>query len=296
MLVVATVVVKSIAALRQPSDTVIDSLVAFFYVTNWVQAFELRARTIFSHTWSLSVEEQFYILWPAILMLLLRLKLSRSALAMLVLGGTLCSTLWRASMVGSVPIARMYEGLDTRADVLLIGCAIGLWLSGGVAAAARARTIVWVRSATPIVLISIVPVLCFVKYDSRPMLQLGYLIAALASGVLVIDIVFRATPWLNRMLCWPLVVYVGRISYGLYLWHWPVMKLVRQFGSEHGVRLAGVLPVYFILSAALAVLSYELLEKRVLRLKAFFPPQPSGNRSPAQPTAERASATVTAVE
>ena len=71
-----------------------DALIALFYMANWARAFEIHAPRFLGHTWSLSIEEQFYILWPMIFLLLMRCIRSRALVAAVVLAGAIAAASW----------------------------------------------------------------------------------------------------------------------------------------------------------------------------------------------------------
>ncbi|MCM3926303.1 acyltransferase, partial [Frankia sp. AiPs1] len=109
----------------------LDSLAASaLYVNNYFQV--VRQSTgagWLGHTWSLSLEEQFYLLWPLVLVALCRWPWVARRLPVVLLGGAAGVALWRNALVTSgAPGTRTYFALDTRADALLVGCALAAWL------------------------------------------------------------------------------------------------------------------------------------------------------------------------
>ena len=104
-------------------------LAAGLYVSNWTRAFAVPMPDWLGHTWSLSIEEQFYLLWPLLLLGILRaFKLSRLALLVIILAAVAFAW-WRAHLVlEGANNVRLYNGTDTRADALLLGCALGVAL------------------------------------------------------------------------------------------------------------------------------------------------------------------------
>lgn len=109
-----------------------EALAALFYCTNWANIFDLIRSDYLGHMWSLSIEEQFYILWPAILLCLLRVA-PRKSLPQFVLFGAALSWLTRVLLFLGTTAGRerFFFGLDTRADSLLLGCAIAAALTSG---------------------------------------------------------------------------------------------------------------------------------------------------------------------
>jgi peptidoglycan/LPS O-acetylase OafA/YrhL len=193
------------------------------------------------HTWSLSLEEQFYLLWPATLMLLVR---TRYALPVLATGALASAALRIGLWSAGAGVARVYIAPDTRADALLVGCLLGLTIHrlhrpGRLDATAAALAL----GAS-----------CTLGY-------VGILWALLPVSVCAAVLVAWSLDHYGWLAYRPLV-FVGRISYGLYLWHYPVALYVREkFG------LAG-LPITLAVSFALAVASWFVIERRFRRRPA----------------------------
>src|SRR5262245_60440887 len=109
----------------------VNAGIVLFYAANWARALG-RDLPILGHTWSLSIEEQFYLLWPPIVVVLLRLGLTRRGLAAVALGGALLAAAARVALgLAGASFQRLYNGLDTRADALLVGCFLGAVLVPG---------------------------------------------------------------------------------------------------------------------------------------------------------------------
>lgn len=265
-----------VSCLLLPASTAaengIDALIALFYSSNWARAFEVMRPDGFyrpdllGHTWSLSIEEQYYLLWPLLLLAMLRTLRSRRTILWLILGGVLLSWLARALMCAEgVPFERLYNGLDTRADALLMGSLLGVaWSSGlisetGFSAAAR--------KATSAVSILGLVVLCMAARWDRPwMYYLSFFLIALFAGAITLDLLSRREGVLNRIMEWRPLVWVGRISYGLYLWHYPIFRLVQLEDWPWYVGL----PVGVTATFVVAVVSYYFLERPLLRRKFHY--------------------------
>jgi len=276
------------------------------YVGNWVRTLrDTDGLGLLEHTWSLGVEEQFYLVWPlAVLAVGALAPRARQAEAVLVAAvvGSLASLLWRLQLWDPAEprwsAARLYNGTDAVADQLLVGAALAaalaLWdrratdmrpgrrsgglfaIAGAVGAPAALAYLVWVARVHP-------------GGDSldndRRYLEWGSLTFALATAVLVLGCTRGGDRWLPRLLSWTPLVAVGKVSYGLYLWHFPVILAVddRLPEAATAVRAAAVLS----LTAAATLASWFLVERPFLALKDG--PRTSAPAPPRRPIGSRTS-------
>ena len=228
-------------------------------------------------TWSLAVEEQFYLLWPALFVLLMRRRLSRSGLALAF------GCLAVAEMIYRLVAAshgwshdRLYFGTDTHSDGLLLGCALAFWLSarqpGKPAPSRLAAGLTW-GAATVIAVVFLAGAKAWeAGAVSAAVLGTAVVLAALVSG--------RAPAALDRALRARWAVWIGRRSYGLYLWHGLILAFTEALISPYtgifpaggwrrvvwSVALVGAVAVSFIVTD----LSYRRVELPALRLKRRF--------------------------
>jgi peptidoglycan/LPS O-acetylase OafA/YrhL len=242
-----------------------DLLGVLFYVTNWLISYYGRGGSSFSHTWSLSIEEQFYMVWPVTLLLLLRWVRHAPWIVVILLTAAAGSLVWRVALalVGT-PIARIFVGTHTHADGVLIGAALAVLLvrRAGFAATGRLRRVLVALSVLGLPLLFLaVPVVPGYFYGVTAL-------AALAAGGVIIDIVAggsRVTRWLE--CAW--LVRIGQISYGLYLWHFPVFQqlgVLRRPGDSAAPLWRSALA--WSLTFAAALISYVVIERPFLAYKA----------------------------
>jgi peptidoglycan/LPS O-acetylase OafA/YrhL len=235
-----------------------DILMSVTYLMNWNRAFGWfpGGGGFLGHTWSLAMEEQFYLIWPFALMGLVRW---RRAAPFVILGMIFAVLSWRLSLVysGAVP-ERTYNGFDVHSDSLLLGCAVA-FAPLGYAVKVLARRLVIVPAAVLVIILSTY------QWDSTPAQGFGITLAALCSAWLMIAAMQEGL--LKRVLSIKPLVYTGRISYGWYLWFYPVFV----FGN-YVLPKSYEKPLVVVFSYLLAVISYHFVERPFLRLKGRLEP------------------------
>ena len=250
-----------------------------FYFQNWQQAFHLiPILQLTDHTWSLAIEEQFYLVWPTLLIatLLLARRAGRDPLkAALIVALTLAAASAIEKIVlwsGPGSQARIYYGTDTRADPLLIGAALGICYVSG--ALERLRR--FLPALAPVALLVIVVTFGFV-HDSSPRLYQGGLTAfAVASAVLIGGMALAPATRLGRALAVAPLVWLGRVSYGIYLWHWPVYRYLHP--ARLGLSWEPTQFVRIAVTLAAATISFYVVERPLLRLRHRFDPPVDARR------------------
>jgi len=242
----------------EASDTRRGIPVAFVYVSDIALAFFQVRLGALQHTWSLAIEEHFYLIWPLLLVGALKLGITRKRLVIITLLVALASALQRASLheLGALPV-RTYYGIDTRADALLIGCATALCVSWGFVRASRFKLFL----IPALLLIGFC--MALTGYGSSFMSLGGFTLLACATAVVLINVVLSPISRTRAVLEWRLLVWVGRISYGLYLWHYPVFKATNYLAVSWPLQLTVALAA----TMSVTCLSYYLIERPALRLK-----------------------------
>jgi len=246
---------------------------ALLYVSNWTWKWDgFKSAPGLGQLWSLSIEEQFYLVWPALLLLFFGIR-RRTEVVIAVMGvAILAIALHRAVMWhNGTSWFFLLLRTDTRADSLLVGALLAqLWIRGwsprrGVVAAARVASV--------LLFVAVV----FARSEKVFLYYGGFTLFALGVAVVVYGVADGR--WRGaRVLEWSPLRAVGRVSYGLYLWHLPVFYAVNRVGSSWGAPARAV--VALPLSALFTMASWTLLERPILdwrqrrRLMARSAPEP----------------------
>ena len=254
-----------------------DTIASLFYVNNWWYIFSSQSYFEFigrppllKHLWSLSVEEQFYLIWPAIAFVLVK-RWSRRGVRLVAMVVALASTAWMialSAMNGFPDFAdpsRAYFGTDSHCMGLLIGAALATaWRPG------RMRKDVtpgatWIITGTGVAALLAVLYYFFFVGEYTPWLYRsgGFLVLSVIVATLIAMATHPASrlgPWLG-MQPWR---YIGQRSYGLYLWHWPIFMLTRP---NLDVPIDGPLLFAFrlALTFGIAELSFRFFEMPIRR-------------------------------
>src|SRR5262245_2415270 len=191
-----------------------QTLASLFYVNNYYQAIAGDPGTAFSHTWSLAIEEQFYLLAPAIFLALYRRGTLARRLVLAI--GAVWVYRWILVAVG-VPQHYIYEAFDTRADHLMVGCLLAVALRGGLAPATW--NALCAHAGLPAFTVGALVLSSFLGYRFGPAYRdvVGFVVDPLLVAALIVQLIawsnYAPWSWLNR----PAVRYLGRISYSIYL-------------------------------------------------------------------------------
>jgi peptidoglycan/LPS O-acetylase OafA/YrhL len=231
---------------------VASALVSALYLADYGRAFwgvpwEL------VHMWSLSVEEHYYLLWP-LLLLLSRRRWTGRHLAIALGAAYVAATLWRAACIAHGQTwEQVYFRFDTRFSGIVLGSALA-------ASAREPALLATVRRYVPAAIWWLpVVALGVSRYElgSTEVATWGFTVIELATAAVLIDVLQQPAGLLARALSRPALVWFGTMSYGVYLWHYPVFKAMRDaMGWPWWLQIAAGTP----LSVGIAALSFHTIE------------------------------------
>ena len=248
-----------------------DALASVLYVANWRAIvggsgyWDLySAPSPFHHTWSLAIEEQFYLVWPLAVLGLLKLSKGRQGpvLVTALVGALASATLMALLWVPAADTSRVYLGTDTRAAAVLLGAALATLLAmRGPIRTTRGRVgLEWAAIAS---LVGLAVAWATTNGLAPWLYHYGFFACGVAATIVIASITHPRIGPVGTVLQVAPLRWLGLISYGLYLWHWPVyVVLDRQRVGLDGVAL---LAVRLVVSLAFAVVSYFVLELPIRR-------------------------------
>jgi peptidoglycan/LPS O-acetylase OafA/YrhL len=249
-LLISTLTFVALIPLLFPkSQPLRETLLPLLYLTDYSRAL-YETKTIMQHTWSLSVEAHFYLLWPLAIYALRNASNDTVFRAMIALFVAATAWRWLSAEFASSWI-RTYYAFDTRLSGLLLGAALAAvrWRP----TANQANQLTFVSAATLIFF-------CItLRHGKDPSLTSAALFVDLASAGLVLALLVP-TSLITRVLSWQPLVHIGTWSYALYLWHYPIANLTRN---------AFPAPIAFLITLSLgltlAALTHQFIEKPFAR-------------------------------
>jgi len=230
--------------LREVAETLL-------YVTNWSRAFNLGTSHFLGHTWSLGIEEQFYLLWPIVLLGLLRLERGYVIALYAALAIAAASAVWRFGLAWhGAGIDRLYNGFDTRCDSVLLGCALAFVASR-------------VASLWPLGVIGLAAVIVGYHFDYYLPFATTYTLIDILAALMIAGAT-RPETVLSHALSFSPLVAIGKISYGLYLFHYPIFLVAHHLPGSQG-PLSNAIAI--AATGIIAILSYFYVERWCLQIR-----------------------------
>jgi peptidoglycan/LPS O-acetylase OafA/YrhL/lysophospholipase L1-like esterase len=247
-----------------------DMLATLGYVANWRAIFAHKSYwamfaspSPLEHTWSLAIEEQFYVVWPLLLAGALARGAGRRTLAMVSSGLALASVVMMLALYTEEHASRVYLGSDTRAAAILVGATLATFLLPSATFSARSVRALDIAGLASMALLGAA---WATLEGERPLLYRGgFWVTEIAALVLITCAVASARhrSIVGRLLSFRPLVFVGTISYGVYLWHWPVDVVITTERLHASMFVTNLVRVGVTLAIASA--SYRWIEGPIRR-------------------------------
>lgn len=257
-----------------------DAISSLFYMSNWWFIFHklsyfdsFGSPSPLKNLWSLAIEEQFYIIWPMFLVVGMYIMKSRARLAAVISLLALCSAVMMSVLYepGGDP-SRVYYGTDTRSFELLIGCALALvWPMKRLSSNRLPSKLKHTLHATEFLAFCILVLCVYFTDEYEPFLYRGGMLFISVTAAILIACVCHPSSFLGNLLSWRPLRWLGTRSYGIYLWHYPVIVLSTPV-QEIGNPVLWHIVLKVIVTCILAELSYHFIEKpiRTQGFRSFF--------------------------
>jgi peptidoglycan/LPS O-acetylase OafA/YrhL len=257
----------------------LDSLSGLFYVANW--RFVVSGQSYFDlfstpspvrHLWSLAIEEQFYLVWP--LVVLACLRFARGRLRVLVgvcVAGVIASVYLMSALFRADDPSRAYYGTDSRAHTILVGCLLALLLLTWKPVSRQAKVAIQVLGVAGALGVAWA---MHTLGDVQPgYYGLGSLLFALAVAAVIAAAVQPGLGFVRTPLSWRPLRWIGMISYGLYLWHWPIDVWLVE--SRTGIDGTALNALRLAATFGFATASFYLVERPIRQGKFLGLRRPS---------------------
>lgn len=242
---------------------------AVLYVSNWTWRWDgLDGVRSLGHLWSLSVEFQFYLVWPFVVFGALAIDRKGRLLTAIAALGVVFVVWWRLHLrAGGDNDLFLYQRTDTRMDALMIGALLAIVWWKRPRYLAPLRWAAWPAAALVL--------FAFVRVGFDPWLfRWGFTAFAVLVAVVLGGILSGSWPGERGLAVLPLVA-LGRVSYGVYLWHFPVFYAVLR--SEHDRSTTAQIAIALLLTAVCTLASWYLVEQPIRRLRNLGRPPSSSS-------------------
>lgn len=231
----------------------VDVALAMTYTTNWARAWSLKESADLGHTWSLAVEAQFYLLWPFVVWALLKLLRKNSNLISIFVCLAITSLAIRLYLLNQgATIERVYNGLDTRFETLVWGAVLAAYMRvrRPQASACSAMYLDWAAC------FALITLFLEAQWTSALYYELGITVVSILAAFLIFSTVIGGSNLIKNILEYPIFVWIGSVSYGIYLWHFPIIRMLLNLDISGIYLLVSVLS----LTLPIAAISHYFLE------------------------------------
>jgi len=287
-------------------DLRLDALSTLFYVANWHfiaigsnYFVETGPVSLLTHTWSLAIEEQFYLVWPLVVLVVMRVAAGKAAeryerglwalLSVSVVGAIASAAEMAWLYHPGMNLTRLYYGTDTHAQSLLVGTTMAVVLAlvaerrrqralrptlPGSSGAPHVGWAAYSRLAKSVIVgvgtlgLAVSAVMWWrVTYTTPFLWQGGFLVATVSTAAVLTCVVSVPRSWLSHALSVRPLRYLGRISYGMYLWHFPLFQWLD--GTRTGLTGYPLFAVRCAVTIAVATASFYLVERPIRQGQLF---------------------------
>ncbi len=267
VLLIGTLIIATMLPAAETVGLGSEVLAASGYVMNWhlvlsdQSYFTMGVRpSLVQHLWSLAVEEQFYLLWPLIFVVGLRIIRLRGVLVSTIVLAIGSAVLAAILFEPGADPSRIYYGTDTRASGILMGAVLAMVWSPWHQPAAARRSVGRMLDSAGILGLAGLAVASVYLFDSHPLLYHGgFTLVALGTILVIAATTHPRAHLLPAILSCTPIRWIGLRSYGIYLWHWPIFQITRP-SLDVPFDGPGLLVARIGATVLLAELSYRCVE------------------------------------
>ncbi|MEI8147740.1 MAG: acyltransferase family protein [Actinomycetes bacterium] len=249
-----------------------DTASSLFFFANWhfivsqLDYFQLfKLSSPLGHMWSLSIEEQFYWIWPPFLWFVLRRHVAIWKLvALTILIGVASQALVLFELAHQASTSRIYYGSDTHLQGLVWG-AVAAFLFARVRrqGGTSARVARLLATLSPIALVVILMCAHTIGSNSSFLNHGAFVLVAICVSVILLHLSTSPTSMMARLFSWRPVVFVGQISFSLYLWHYPIFRFITR-NTVHQAHYS-LFAVRIVVTIIVATISFFVIERPLRR-------------------------------
>ncbi len=249
----------------------------FFYLQNWLMIFgDLPMKEYLGVTWSLAVEEQFYLFWPFMIYFFDRekvLRISLWAIGLSILSRVIAPVFWENTFLLS---QFFYFNSFTRFEEILVGAVLAIWLSDEARrdSIGKYAPLAFVLLLLVVLWFYVAPIIGIHMPGLLPAIIRYPLITGLTAAMIAIFVTQPEQMFLNRIFRSRILVFFGKYSYSMYLFHMTIAVVLKEVFWDHQFlgwkAYASYIILVYLLTIMLALLTWHLLEKHMLGLKKYF--------------------------